>query len=127
MFRWARPSRLFPAEQSHPDSLYPALAQDAVAQLEEHGPLAGQTVLDIGGGPGYLTAAVQARGGNCCLLEPDAAGLVRRRPPPPLRPTWPRAGPLSPTATACRCGTAARMSACPPTCWSTCATRAGWS
>ena len=80
MFRSARLFRLFLAEQSDPDRFYTALAHDAVAQLEEHGPLAGQTVLDIGGGPGYLTAAVRARGGNCCLLEPDAAELVRRVP-----------------------------------------------
>ena len=80
MFRSARLFRLFLAEQSDPDSFYTALAHDAVAQLEEHGPLAGQTVLDIGGGPGYLTAAVRAQGGNCCLLEPDAAELVRRVP-----------------------------------------------
>jgi SAM-dependent methyltransferase len=80
MFRSARLFRLFLAEQSDPDSFYAALARDAVGQLEEHGPLAGRTVLDIGGGPGYLTAAVRARGGNCCLLEPDPAELARRRP-----------------------------------------------
>jgi SAM-dependent methyltransferase len=80
MLRSVRLFRLFLAEQSDPDSFYTALARDAVAQLEEHGPLAGQTVLDIGGGPGYLTAAVRARGGNCCLLEPDPAELVRRAP-----------------------------------------------
>jgi SAM-dependent methyltransferase len=80
MFRSARLFRLFLAEQSDPDSFYTALAHDAVAQLEEHGPLAGRTVLDIGGGPGYLTAAVRARGGNCCLLDPDPAELARRAP-----------------------------------------------
>jgi SAM-dependent methyltransferase len=78
MFRSARLFRLFLAEQSDPDSFYTALAQDAVSQVEEHGPLAGRTVLDIGGGPGYLADAVRARGGNCCLLEPDPAELVRR-------------------------------------------------
>jgi SAM-dependent methyltransferase len=80
MLRSVRLFRLFLAEQSDPDSFYTALARDAVAQLEEHGPLTGRTVLDIGGGPGYLTAAVRARGGNCCLLEPDPAELVRRAP-----------------------------------------------
>jgi SAM-dependent methyltransferase len=80
MVRSARLFRLFLAEQSDPDRFYAALAQDAVAQLEEHGPLTGRTVLDIGGGPGYLTAAVRARGGNCCLIEPDPAELARRVP-----------------------------------------------
>ena len=85
MWRSVRLFRLFLAEQSDPDSFYTALARDAVAQLEEHGRLAGRTVLDIGGGPGYLTAAVRARGGHCCLLEPDPAELTRRAPaaPPP--------------------------------------------
>ena len=80
MWRSVRLFRLFLAEQSDPDSFYTALARDAVAQLEEHGRLAGRTVLDIGGGPGYLTAAVRARGGHCCLLEPDPAELTRRAP-----------------------------------------------
>src|ERR1700733_6213919 len=92
MFRSARLFRLFLAEQSDPDRFYTALAHDAVAQLEEHGPLAGQTVLDIGGGPGYLTAAVRAQGGNCCLPEPDAAELVRRVPAGPPAPTGLAAG-----------------------------------
>jgi SAM-dependent methyltransferase len=78
MLRSVRLFRLFLAEQSDPDSFYTALARDAVAQLEEHGPLAGRKVLDIGGGPGYLTAAVRARGGRCCLLEPDPAELAGR-------------------------------------------------
>jgi SAM-dependent methyltransferase len=78
MFRSARLFRLFLAEQADPDRFYTALAEDAVRQVEEHCSLAGQTVLDVGGGPGYLTAAVRARGGNCYLLEPDLAEL---RPP----------------------------------------------
>jgi SAM-dependent methyltransferase len=80
MLRSVRLFRLFLAEQSDPDSFYTALARDAVAQLEEHGPVAGRRVLDIGGGPGYLATAVRARGGHCCLLEPDPAELVRRGP-----------------------------------------------
>jgi SAM-dependent methyltransferase len=80
MLRSVRLFRLFLAEQSDPDGFYTALARDAVAQLEEHGPLAGRRVLDIGGGPGYLAAAVRARGGHCCLLEPDRDELVRRGP-----------------------------------------------
>jgi SAM-dependent methyltransferase len=81
MFRSARLFRLFLAEQSDPDRFYTALAQDAVRQVEEHCALAGRTVLDVGGGPGYLTAAVRARGGNCYLFEPDPAELRRRDEP----------------------------------------------
>ena len=75
MLRSARLFRLFLAEQSDPDSFYAALACDAVGQVQEHAPLAGAVVLDIGGGPGYLTAAVRARGGRCVLLEPDRSEL----------------------------------------------------
>jgi SAM-dependent methyltransferase len=75
MFRSARLFRLFLAEQTDPDRFYTAQAQDAVSQVEEHVSLAGQTVLDVGGGPGHLAAAVRARGGNCYLFEPDPAEL----------------------------------------------------
>jgi SAM-dependent methyltransferase len=78
MFRSARLFRLFLGEQTDPDGFYTALARDAVDQIEEHCSLAGRTILDVGGGPGYLTAAVRARGGNCYLLEPDPAELQRR-------------------------------------------------
>jgi SAM-dependent methyltransferase len=78
MFRSLRLFRLFLAEQADPDRFYTALAQDAVSQVEEHCVLAGQTVLDIGGGPGHLTAAVRARGGHCYLFEPDPAEMGSR-------------------------------------------------
>jgi SAM-dependent methyltransferase len=82
MFRSARLFRLFLAEQTDPDRFYAALAEDAVGQVEEHISLAGQTVLDVGGGPGHLAAAARARGGNCCLFEPDPAELGRGDGPP---------------------------------------------
>jgi SAM-dependent methyltransferase len=77
LFRSARLFRLFLAEQTDPDRFYTALACDAVSQVEEYCSLAGSTVLDVGGGPGYLTAAVRARGGSCYLFEPDPAELGR--------------------------------------------------
>jgi SAM-dependent methyltransferase len=80
MFRSARLFRLFLAEQTDPGRFYTALARDAVGQLEEHCTLAGRTVLDVGGGPGYLTAAVRARGANCYLFEPDPAELAGPAP-----------------------------------------------
>jgi len=77
MLRSVRLFCLFLAEQTDPDRFYTALAQDAVGQLEQHCVLAGRTVLDVGGGPGYLTAAVRARGANCYLFEPDPEELRR--------------------------------------------------
>jgi SAM-dependent methyltransferase len=79
MFRSIRLFRLFLAEQTDPESFYAALARDAISQVEEHASLAGRTALDIGGGPGYLTEAVRARGGHCYLFEPDL-GELRRAP-----------------------------------------------
>jgi SAM-dependent methyltransferase len=83
MFRSARLFRLFLAEQTEPDRFYTALAEDAVSQVEDYCELAGQTVLDVGGGPGYFTTAFRARGANCYLFELEPAEMHRRGEPPP--------------------------------------------
>jgi SAM-dependent methyltransferase len=82
MFRSARLFRLFLAEQTDPDRFYTALAEDAASQVEDYCELVGQTVLDVGGGPGYFTTAFRARGASCYLfeLEPDE---MRSRGEPP--------------------------------------------
>jgi SAM-dependent methyltransferase len=67
--------RLFLREQSDPDLFYRELAADSIGQVARHASLAGRTVLDVGGGPGYFTAAFQARGARCLLVEPDLAEL----------------------------------------------------
>jgi SAM-dependent methyltransferase len=82
LLRSVRLFRLFVAEQSDPDTFYSHLAEDAVRQVAEHTPLAGRTVLDIGGGGGWCTAAFRARGAHCCLFEPDPAELRQRGPGP---------------------------------------------
>lgn len=81
MLRSIRLFRWFLAEQTDPDRFYTALAADAAGQLAEHVRLGGQTVLDIGGGAGYLSDELRARGANCCLIEPDQAELAARGRP----------------------------------------------
>jgi SAM-dependent methyltransferase len=67
--------RLFRREQSDPGVFYSALAADAVQQLALYTRLDGQTVIDVGGGAGYFTAAFRAAGADCYLVEPDGAEL----------------------------------------------------
>jgi SAM-dependent methyltransferase len=82
MHRTIRLFRLFRAEQSAPELFYRELATDSVRQVEAYGPVAGLTVLDLGGGPGHFTAAFRARGARCVLVEPDLAELSAGGTPP---------------------------------------------
>jgi SAM-dependent methyltransferase len=76
--RSVRLFRLFMAEQTDPERFYASLAEDAVQQVAEHGELGGRTVVDVGGGGGWFTAAFRARGAHCYLFEPDPAELYFR-------------------------------------------------
>jgi SAM-dependent methyltransferase len=71
--------RLFRSEQADPERYYAAIAEDAVAQVGGYCELSGRTVLDIGGGGGWFTAAFRAHGARCCLFEPDPAELRQRK------------------------------------------------
>ena len=82
VLRSVRLFRLFLAEQSDPEAFYTGLAEDAVRQVAEHGTLAGRTVVDVGGGGGWFTAAFRARGAHCYLFEPDPAELYLRTAAP---------------------------------------------
>ena len=75
LLRSVRLFRLFLAEQSDPEKFYASLAEDAVQQVAEHAELGGRTVVDVGGGGGWFTAAFRARGAHCYLFEPDPAEL----------------------------------------------------
>lgn len=75
LLRSARLFRLFLAEQSDPDTFYRHLAEDAVRQVAEHAALTGRTVVDVGGGGGWFTAAFRAHGAHCYLFEPDPGEL----------------------------------------------------
>jgi SAM-dependent methyltransferase len=76
--RSVRLFRLFLGEQTDPDAFYASLASDAVDQMAPHIDLAGRTVVDVGGGGGWFTAAFRARGAHCYLFEPDRAELGLR-------------------------------------------------
>lgn len=79
--------RGFLREQSDPDHFYGLLADDSVRQVAGYTDLAGRTVLDVGGGPGYFAAAFRAAGAGYVGLDPDVgdfsaagesvAGMVR--------------------------------------------------
>ncbi len=83
MMRSARLFRLFLTEQQDPDGFYSALAKDAAKQLADYVSVGGQTVLDIGGGAGYVTKEFRAQGANCYLLELDTAEMLSRGDIPP--------------------------------------------
>jgi SAM-dependent methyltransferase len=74
--------RLFRIEQTDPELFYRSLAEDAVQQVAEHCELAGRTVVDVGGGNGWFTAAFRAHGSNSYLFEPDLTELCGRGEPP---------------------------------------------
>jgi SAM-dependent methyltransferase len=76
--RSVRLFRLFLDEQTDPDRFYAGLAEDAVHQVADYCELAGSTVVDVGGGAGYFTAAFRAQGARCYLFEPDRAELAGR-------------------------------------------------
>jgi SAM-dependent methyltransferase len=78
LLRSVRLFRLFMAEQTDPERFYASLATDAVRQVADHAELGGRTVVDVGGGGGWFTAAFRARGANCYLFEPDRAELFSR-------------------------------------------------
>jgi SAM-dependent methyltransferase len=70
-------------EQDDPDRFYSVLAADSVAQLSRWVDLAGTTVLDVGGGPGYFADAFRGAGATYVGLEPDAGEMAARGEPEP--------------------------------------------
>ena len=71
----------FRFEQSDPARFYTALAEDTVAMVGDlwaatHGETAvGQTVLDVGGGPGYFATAFEDAGYDYIGVEPDPSEM----------------------------------------------------
>lgn len=67
----------FRFERSDPARFYGALAKDTATLVDDlwrathSGPVAGQTVLDVGGGPGYFAEAFAAHGMHYLGVEPD--------------------------------------------------------
>jgi len=83
MLRSVRLFRLFLSEQQDPDRFYMALASDAASQLADFVAVADRTVLDIGGGAGYVTREFRSRGANCYLFEVDEGEMTSRGDTPP--------------------------------------------
>jgi SAM-dependent methyltransferase len=65
----------FRHEQDDPRRFYSALAADSIGQLSSYHDLAGATVLDVGGGPGYFRDAFEAAGADYLALDADVGEL----------------------------------------------------
>ena len=75
--------RLARNERADPAPFYRLLAAESADYLEHHyGPLAGQTILDLGCGPGYYTAALRGRGAEVTPVDNDPAELALGGSPP---------------------------------------------
>jgi SAM-dependent methyltransferase len=70
--------RAFQVEQTDPARFYGALAADSVEMLGRWTTLAGATVLDVGGGPGYFADAFVGAGAAYAGVEPDAGEMTAR-------------------------------------------------
>jgi SAM-dependent methyltransferase len=68
--------REFRYEQPDPARFYTAIAEDSVGQLSQYADLAGQVVLDVGGGPGYFRDAFAEAGATYLALDADAGELA---------------------------------------------------
>jgi SAM-dependent methyltransferase len=74
LFGLARSVRLFRSfltEQTDPDGFYGLIADDAVDLVSEHVDVAGRTVADFGGGPGFYSEAFRRAGARTVLVDAD--------------------------------------------------------
>jgi ubiquinone/menaquinone biosynthesis C-methylase UbiE len=70
--------RAFKLEQKDPDSFYGLMAADAMKYLSRYLDFEGKLALDVGGGAGYFSHALAARGAKALVLEPDIKELSWR-------------------------------------------------
>jgi SAM-dependent methyltransferase len=81
-----RSTALFAAfrhEQDDPDRFYSLLSADSVEQLASFHDVAGEVVVDIGGGPGYFRDDFTRRGATYIVVDPDLEEMwIRGRPGP---------------------------------------------
>src|SRR5829696_1078402 len=75
--------RAFWVEQTDPDRFYGTLALDSVRQVGRYAPLAGATVLDVGGGPGYFAAEFARAGARYLAVDSDVGEVAARGRPGP--------------------------------------------
>lgn len=66
----------FRHEQDDPVRFYSSLAADSTGQLAGYLDLAGATVLDVGGGPGYFRDAFRRAGATYLALDADVGELA---------------------------------------------------
>ena len=75
--------RLFRREREDPAPFYTLLGQDAANDLERHhGPLAGQTIVDLGCGPGWYASAMRAHGAEVIPVDRDYSQMTYGGVPP---------------------------------------------
>ncbi len=67
--------KAFSYEQTDPARFYSLLAADSARQVAHYTPLAGRTLLDVGGGPGYFADAFRAQGARYVGLDADVGEL----------------------------------------------------
>ena len=72
----------FRNQSANPDEFYTLLADDTVALLEEQTSVAGERIVDIGGGRGYFAQAFRHAGATSVLVEPawESMGASGRGP-----------------------------------------------
>ena len=70
--------RSFRHEQDDPDHFYELVSKDAADRLSARVPLERALAVDVGGGAGYLTAALRTAGADCYLVDADPAELSWR-------------------------------------------------
>src|SRR5215208_7578632 len=75
--------RLWRNEAADPEPFYTWLADEAAADLDRtYGPLEGQTVVDLGCGPGFYTAALRRCGATVIPVDSDESELTLAGEPP---------------------------------------------
>ncbi len=75
--------RAFRVEQTDPDRFYGLLAADSARQVGGYADLAGATVLDVGGGPGYFADAFRDHGARYVAIDADLGEMSAKTAPGP--------------------------------------------
>jgi SAM-dependent methyltransferase len=70
--------RAFKVEQTDPDRFYSLLAADTLREVSRYADLAGTTIMDVGGGPGYFADAFREAGARYAGIDPDVGELSLR-------------------------------------------------
>ncbi|WP_235734863.1 class I SAM-dependent methyltransferase [Nocardioides alcanivorans] len=77
--RSVRLFRSFLTEQTDPVGFYSLIAEDAVTLMSRHTTLAGKSVIDFGGGPGFYSEAFARHGARSVVVDADHAEITSHR------------------------------------------------